>query len=167
MLAGAGLFACGILLLTKLDFIINSTFYSYGLKFSMDWYWQYSVVYFILLQCFAVGSFLFARRRELLILAEAFVLSGTQDLVYFGVWNGGVFPHGQWNWTPYYWLFGSWTTAHQVALSAAGLLLACITVVVLRWRAAKPKKPASRRAGKRRGSRQWAVGSRERRKERQ
>jgi hypothetical protein len=148
MLAGAGIFACGILLLTKLDFIINSTFYSYGLKFSMDWYWQYSVVYFVLLQCFAVGSYYFARRRELLLLAEAFVLSGTQDIVYFGVWNGGVFPNGQWTWTPSYWLFGSWTTVHQVALSVSSLLLACIIVAVLRWRAEKHKKPASRRAGK-------------------
>jgi hypothetical protein len=155
LLAGAGVFACGILLLTKLDFIINSTFYSYGLKFSMDWYWQYSVVYFVLLQCFAVGSFLLAHRRELLILAEAFVLSGTQDLVYFGVWNGGVFPPGQWNWTPYYWMFGSWTTAHQVALSVSSLIVAGSIIAILWWRAVYIKKPARRRR------RQKAAGRRQ------
>jgi hypothetical protein len=147
LVAGTGLFVCGILLLTKLDHIVNSTFYSYGLKFSMDWYWQYSVVYFILNQCVAVGAYYFARRRELLIMAEAFVLSGTQDLVYFGVWNGGVFPHGQWSWTPYFWLAGCWTTAHQVALSVSSLVVAGCIVAILWWRAGYVKKRGNRCTG--------------------
>jgi hypothetical protein len=132
LLAGAGIFAGGILLLTKLDHIVNSTLYGHGLEFSMDWYWQYSVVYFILLQGVVFFSYIVVRKEKLLLLAEAFVLSGTQDLVYFGVWNGGVFPPGQWNWTPMYWFFGGWTTAHQVALSAASLLLVSILVFFLR-----------------------------------
>jgi hypothetical protein len=141
LIATAGLFACGILLLTKLDHIINSTLYGYGLKFSTDWYWQYSVVYFVLLQGVVVLLYVFARRREILLLCEAFVLSGTQDFIYFGVWNGGVFPEGQWNWTPYYWMFGSWTTASQAALSAGSLLLAFLIEAFLRWRAASMNKP--------------------------
>ena len=146
--AGAGLFACGILMLTKLDHIVNSTLYGFGLKFSMDWYWEYSIVYFILLQAVAVASYLFARRRELLLMAEAFVLSGTQDLVYFGVWSGGVFPRGQWDWTPYAWLLGSWTTNHQLALSAATLVVAGAVAAVLHMRAAMGKGAAGKGAGR-------------------
>jgi hypothetical protein len=141
---GVSVFAAGILLLTKLDHIVNRTLYDFGLQFSMDWYWQYSVVYLMLLQGLVLLAYLVSRSRKLPLLAEAFVLSGTQDLVYFGLWNGGVFPDGQWSWTPSFWIFGAWTTAHQVALSAASLLLAGIIVAVLRSRAVKNKMPVSR-----------------------
>jgi len=139
LLLGAGVFSAGILLLTKLDHIVNSTLYGFGLQFSMDWYWQYSVAYLFLLQGLVLLAYLFSRSRELLLFAEAFVLSGTQDLVYFGIWNGGDFPSGQWSWTPYFQLFGSWTNLHQVLLSAACLMGASL-VIFLHLRKAGAKE---------------------------
>ena len=142
---GTAIFACGILLVTKLDHIVNSTLYGQGTSFSMSWYWPYSVVYFLLLQGFVAVLFLFVRRKEAVLLAEAFILSGSQDIVYFGVWNGGVFPPGQWSWTPYFWAFGGWNTVDQLALSAASLGLACVIIVALRWRTAKAREKPARR----------------------
>lgn len=138
LLAGTAIFACGILLITKFDHMVNSTLYGTGTKLTIGWYWPYSAVYFLLLQGFVVVLYLYVQKREALLLAESFVLSGSADIVYFGAWNGGVFPPGQWTWTFFYQAFGGWTTADQLALSSASLALAGAAVLLLRLRRRRP-----------------------------
>jgi len=141
LLAGTAIFACGILLITKFDHMVNSTLYGNGTKLTIGWYWPYSAVYFLLLQGFAVVLYLYVRKMEALLVAESFVLSGSADIVYFGAWNGGVFPPGQWSWTLFYQAFGRWTTADQLALSASSMALAGAVVLLLRRkRMRRPKK---------------------------
>jgi hypothetical protein len=59
---------------------------------------------------------------------EVFVLTATQDLVYFGLWQGS-FPRIEWLWTPFYWIFGSWTTTHQILLSFSANLLSLLIII--------------------------------------
>jgi hypothetical protein len=60
---------------------------------------------------------------------EIFVLTSTQDLVYFGLWEG-AFPHIEWSWMPFYRIFGSWTTTHQIMLSFSANLLFSLAIIL-------------------------------------
>lgn len=124
-LFAVGFFGASVLLLTKLDYLINTTFYGYGLQFSYGWYRDYTILYMMLFQLVIVPSSLWLQNKYYFVLTEAFVLSGTQDLIYFGVWNGGVFPSGDWSWMIFHDWFGSWTTANQFTL--------CLLVNGLVW----------------------------------
>jgi hypothetical protein len=56
---------------------------------------------------------------------EVFLLTSTQDLVYFGLWHGS-FPAHQWVWMFQYTIFGFWNTASQILLSISSLALIAI-----------------------------------------
>lgn len=118
------IFVLGLLTLTKLDQTVNAVLYGYGLQFSSGWYTQYEIVYVLLFQGLVVLCALYARSIRGFLLGEAFVLSSTQDLIFFAVWQGGAFPSGQWTWRLEYSLFGSWTTGSQLLLSMLSLLSA-------------------------------------------
>jgi hypothetical protein len=91
-------FVVAVLLFTGLDYLINSIFYFHGLQYSDSWYWPYTVMYTALYQIVIVCLTLYTKSWRLLLVTEAFSLSGCQDLVYFGLWNLGVFPAGSWDW---------------------------------------------------------------------
>jgi hypothetical protein len=61
------------------------------------------------------------RRFSLFAYMQTFWLTCTQDLIFYAVWNGGVFPAGDWTWMPLYTYFNGWTTTMQIALSTASL----------------------------------------------
>lgn len=124
------LFGFSILLFTRLDYLINKEFYGYGLQFSEQWYSKYGVIYFLLYQLSILFIYLYSFNIRFLLLFEAFVLSSTQDLIYFGVWGHGEFPEGNWVWMPQYKIFKTWTTKHQILLSFFCNLIAVLGVTI-------------------------------------
>jgi hypothetical protein len=125
------LFAAGILVLTARDQLIHGILYNYGLTFSYAWAnWDWTI-YFLQFQILAIATALIADSRNLLVLYEAFVLSATQDLVFYAVWNNMAFPSTEWWWGFGYKLFGTWNTGLQFAWS---ITILSATTCFLAWR---------------------------------
>jgi len=123
-----------VLVLTRVDWIINTVLYKYGLQFSYGWYREYTLLYMLLFQLVILPLSVWIQNWYFLGLTEAFVLSGTQDLIYFGLWCG-YFPSENWTWMVFYEWFGSWTTANQFALCLLvnGLVFGFCTFQWLLW----------------------------------
>jgi len=119
-LAAIGIFSFSVLLLTRLDFLINNILYNFGLSFSEAWYQEYAVLYFLAYQLVVFILLAYTRNLKLFAFFQVFVLTSTQDLVYFGIWEGS-FPAHEWVWIVYYQIFGFWNTASQILLSISRL----------------------------------------------
>jgi hypothetical protein len=117
-----------------MDYIVNSVLYGFGLRFDAEWYGMYSAAYFLLYQLAACMLTLASKSWRLLVFMEAFVLSSTQDLIYFGVWSNGVFPSGDWSWMPLYKTLGFYTTTFQIILSGASMLSAILIIWLMKKR---------------------------------
>jgi hypothetical protein len=117
------------MLFTRLDFLINNSLYNYGLRFDEGWYLPYSLLYALAYQCLILLLVFYARNMKFFAFAEVFVLTSTQDLVYFGLWQNG-FPSYEWAWSPFFCIFGNWTTMHQLMLSFSAIFLVS---TVLLW----------------------------------
>jgi len=109
-----------VLLLTRLDFLINNILYDFGLIFSEGWYQEYAVLYFLAYQLIVFILLAYTRNLKLFAFFQVFVLTSTQDLVYFGLWEGS-FPSHEWVWIVYYRIFGFWNTTSQILLSISSL----------------------------------------------
>jgi hypothetical protein len=137
-------FFFGVLLFTRLDFMVNSSLYNFGLEFSENWYVEYTALYTLYYQLLIFCLLLYAKDLKLFSLMEVFVFTATQDLFFYGLWQGS-FPSIEWSWTTFYMVLGSWTTNHQLLLSLSGNLIAF--VVIFRRRIAmqfyKLKKPSN------------------------
>jgi hypothetical protein len=115
-----GIFSFSVLLLTRLDFIINNVLYNFGLNFSQAWHQEYSLLYFLTYQLVIFTLLAYTKILKLFTLFQFFILTSTHDLVYFGLWQGS-FPSHEWTWMPYYSIFGFWDTTNQILLSASSL----------------------------------------------
>jgi hypothetical protein len=124
-MAAIGVFCFAVLLLTRLDYLINNTLYSFGLSYSEAWYQEYVLLYFLAYQLVIFTLLAYTRNLKLFMLFQAFVLTSTQDLIYFGLWEGS-FPAHEWVWMTQYKLFGFWNTATQILLSFSSLSLTLI-----------------------------------------
>jgi len=143
ILIAVSVFVVAVLLFTGLDFLVNSTLYWYNLQYSGDWYWPYTVMYSALYQVVIVCLGLYSRSWRFVVLAEAFCLSGTQDLVYFGLWSGGVFPTGSWEWlvTVQFLGFSEWTTLMQFISSGIALSIGALVAFALPKKVREIKAP--------------------------
>ena len=117
-LAAIGIFSFSILMLTRLDFLVNNIFYSFGLIFSEEWYQEYTILYFLAYQLVVIVILAYTRNLKLFFFFKVFVLTSTQDLIYFGLWQGG-FPTHEWIWMIQYRILGFWNTTTQFLLSVA------------------------------------------------
>jgi hypothetical protein len=124
------LFFLGVLLFTRLDFFVNASLYNYGLQFSENWYGEYLVLYGLCYQFLILSLLVYTKSPRLLVFMEVFVLTSTQDIVYFGLWQG-AFPNIEWSWTVFCRIFGSWTTMQQVLLSFSSNLLSSLAIIGL------------------------------------
>jgi hypothetical protein len=124
------LFFFGVLLFTRVDFFVNASLYNYGLQFNENWYAEYVNLYALCYQFLILSLLVYTRSIKLFVFMEIFVLTSTQDLVYFGLWQG-AFPKIEWSWTPFYRIFGSWTTTYQILLSFSANLLSSLAFVWL------------------------------------
>ena len=119
-LVAIGIFSFSVLLLTRLDFLINNILYNFGLSFSEALYQEYSVLYFLAYQLLVFILLAYTKNLKLFAFFQVFVLTSTQDLVYFGIWEGS-FPAHEWVWIVYYQIFGFWNTTSQIVLSISSL----------------------------------------------
>jgi len=119
-----------VLLFTRIDYLVNGDFYEFGLQFSWDWYIIWGILYALLYQSTIVLLHLFHRDWRFTIICESFVLSATQDLIFYLVWAPS-FPQGQWVWMPYYLWFGFWTTLNQILFSTLSVG-GCIVLILFR-----------------------------------
>jgi len=119
-LVAIGLFSFSVLLLTRLDFIINNVLYNFGLNFSETWHQEYSILYFLAYQLVIFTLLAYTKSLKLFTFFQVFILTSTQDLVYFGLWEGS-FPSHEWTWMTYYRFFGFWDTTSQILLSVSSL----------------------------------------------
>lgn len=124
------LFLFAVLLLTKLDFLVNNTLYEYGLRFSDGWYREYTLQYALSYQLILLLLYLWNRDWKLIFVLEGFVLSSGQDLIYFAAWQGG-FPQGQWTWMIFYEIFGYWNTSTQILLTVSVTLTSFILASII------------------------------------
>ena len=115
-----GAFSFSVLLLTRLDFLINNILYNFGLNFSEAWYQEYSILYFLAYQLIIFILLAYTKNLKLFAFFQVFVLTSTQDLVYFGLWEGS-FPSHEWVWMVHYRIFGFWNTTSQILLSLSSL----------------------------------------------
>ena len=121
-LAAIVIFSFFVLLLTRLDFLINNIFYSFGLIFSEGWYQEYTILYFLAYQLAIFVLLAYTRNLKLFLFFEVFILTSTQDLVYFGFWQGS-FPSHEWVWMLQYRIFWFWNTTTQFFLSTSSIAL--------------------------------------------
>jgi hypothetical protein len=119
-LVAIGIFFFSVLLLTRLDFLINNILYNFGLTFSEAWYQEYGILYFLAYQLIVFTLLAYTKNLKLFAFFQVFVLTSTQDLVYFGLWEGS-FPSHEWVWMVYYRIFGFWNTTSQILLSLSSL----------------------------------------------
>jgi hypothetical protein len=121
------LFFC---LMSRMDYVVNSTLYDYGLRFSYDWAGEYWVTYNAIFVAFALAvscAYWFGShktRRDmkfsiaLLVTIVLFTLGGLQDVMFFVLWGGGLPPSNVvWWWVPWTNLIGTWNSAIQVGFT--------------------------------------------------
>lgn len=128
------LFFFAVLILTKLDFVVNEALYEYGLQFSYGWYHEYVFHYALSYQLILLLLYLWTCDWKLILVLEGFVLSSGQDLIFFTVWNRG-FPEGEWTWMIFHRIFGFWNTNTQILLTVS-VTLACFVLTFIVSKAA-------------------------------
>lgn len=127
------IFIIAVLLITRLDYLVNSDLYHYKLEFNLSWYIPYLINIFLLYQMILILLLSFFKDFKIIAVLETFVLSSGQDIIYFLVWNHGVFPEGDWTWTCQYYLLGTWTTLMQIVFTIIStLLVSCIVYGVFK-----------------------------------
>ena len=126
------LFFLSVLLLTRLDFLIHETLPArHAPGFTLAWYNEYLLIYGVLFQICVIALSYWSRSWGFLVAAEAFILSSTQDLFFYGVWGGGLPPLSmQWTWVGHYDLLGYWNVATQIILSTLVNLLVVIGLFI-------------------------------------
>jgi len=124
--------------ITGLDYIVNSTLYSYGLNFNTVWYIPYligisatifSICVLVSWQSYedTGNSSVALKRGSILLLAH---IGGLIDCLFFLIYNRGIIPSGEWTWMWQYWLFGTWNWTLQAIWSGSFLFL-----ILLIWKA--------------------------------
>ena len=128
-------------LLSRLDFIVHRDLYHYGLQFSYEWANEYWIIYFTSYVYFSIVLGLIywlasnRTRNDLKVSLGLFItvnllhLGGLADMIFFGLWAGGLPPDSvMWWWMPWYQIFGVWTSSMQIVLMAIMSL-----IVVSMW----------------------------------
>ena len=118
------LFFC---LMSRMDYVVNSTLYNYGLRFSYNWaegYWlTYNAIFIafgLAVSCaYWLGSHKTRRDMKcsmaLLATIVLFTVGGLQDVMFFVLWAGGLPPSNViWRWSPFTSLIGTWNSMIQI-----------------------------------------------------
>ncbi|MGD6810445.1 MAG: hypothetical protein ACQCN3_12170 [Candidatus Bathyarchaeia archaeon] len=126
----AGLILGFFTLMSRIDFIVHSTLYEYGLKFSYEWANDYWLTYNSIFYVFGIALGLIywaASKKTLRDIKLSLAIAGTialltvgglQDILYFVLWEGGL-PQNSvvWWWMPWTSIVGTWNSLAQIALT--------------------------------------------------
>ena len=128
------LFLVAVVLLEGNGYLIHHDLYEYGLQYSQAWAEKDNLIKIVLYQFVILTITLIHKSWSVLILTEIFWITSTQDLIFYLIWNGGVFPEGNWTWMPFFSVFGNWTTTNQLVLSITSIFLSGFLLWFLkRW----------------------------------
>ncbi|MFQ5758726.1 MAG: hypothetical protein ACE5IF_03530 [Candidatus Bathyarchaeia archaeon] len=129
-------------LMSRIDFIVHSTLYNYGLQFSYQWANEYWIAYCAVFFSFSLligfmywlGSNKNKRDRKISLALTTTVnlltIAGTADLMMFLLWAGRLPPENViWWWTPWYQIFGVWTSSLQLAFATMIFLIMAFVLV--------------------------------------
>jgi len=130
------------LFMSRIDFIINSVLYDYGLVFSYNWANEYWLTYnftFVVFSAMASYVYWLGSRKTscdkkvvvaLLVTINLLALGGLQDILYFSIWAGGLPVDSMvWWWSQWTGVFGTWNTFMQIEL-----MFGMVGLSVLTWR---------------------------------
>jgi len=136
------------LFMSRIDFIINSVLYNYGLVFSYNWantYWlTYNFTFVIFSGVAAFVYWLGSPKTSydkkvvvaLLVTINLLALGGLQDILYFVFWAGGLPVNNVvWWWSQWKGIFGTWNTLLQLEL-----MFGTVAFSVLTWSLALHQK---------------------------
>ena len=132
-------------LMSRIDFIVHQDLYHYGLQFSYEWANEYWITYFASYAYFSIViGFIYwlasNRTRNdlkvsagLVITVNLLQIGGLADIIFFSLWAGGLPPDSiMWWWTPWYQIFGVWTSSMQIILMAfMSLIVASMWIKIL------------------------------------
>jgi hypothetical protein len=139
-------------LMSRIDYIVNGTLYSYGLRFSYDWaegYWStyfsvYVVFSIVVASAYWLGSnktrtnlkYSIALFLTIILLAAG----GVQDIMFFIFWAGGLPPSSVvWWWAPWTSLIGTWNSILQITATS----LVCCAIIFIWIQATKKQNRSS------------------------
>ena len=118
------LFFC---LMSRMDYVVNSTLYDYGLRFSYEWAEGYWVTYNSIFVAFALAmscAYWFGSHKTRMDMKFSIALfttivlltaGGLQDVIFFVFWAGGLPPNNVvWRWSPLTNLVGTWNSTIQI-----------------------------------------------------
>ena len=132
-------------LMSRIDFIVHQDLYNYGLQFSYEWANEYWITYFASYTYFSIViGFIYwlasNRTRNdlkvsagLVITVNLLQIGGLADIIFFSLWAGGLPSNSiMWWWTPWYQIFGVWTSSMQTILVAfMSLIVASMWIKIL------------------------------------
>jgi hypothetical protein len=121
---GIVLFFVAVVLLEGNGYIIHHDLYEHGLIYNESWAGKDNLIKMALYQFVIFTLLIIHKNWRLWILTEVFWSTCSQDLLFYLVWNKGVFPAGDWVWLPFYSIFGHWTTIDQSILSLSSMVFA-------------------------------------------
>jgi hypothetical protein len=138
--------------MSRIDYIVNSTLYNYGLKFSYDWanmYWfAYQAAFWVFSAMVALVYWSGSRKTgfdkkvtaALFISIDLLALGGLQDILFYVLWGGGLPANSVvWTWVVWEKVFGFWNSMVQVITTGGS-----VGVSFLTWGLAlRQKKKAS------------------------
>jgi hypothetical protein len=135
VLLGIVLFSIAVVLLEGNGYIIHHDLYGHGLQYSEVWAGKDNLIKIALYQFVIFTILLVHKSWSVWVLTEVFWATCSQDLVFYLVWNKGVFPAGNWVWLPFFNIFGNWTAIHQSILSMTTLAsIGFLLWLAKRWR---------------------------------
>jgi hypothetical protein len=142
---GLALFFIGVILLEGNGYIIHHDLYEQGLQFSPAWVEKDNLIKLALYQ-FLIFTVLFVHESwPVWALTEVFWVTCSHDLVFYLIWNRGVFPAEDWSWLPFFSIFGHWNLASQVMLSLTSLAsVGSLLWLMKRWRPARAPRIQAR-----------------------
>jgi hypothetical protein len=138
-------------LMSRIDFLVHSTLYNYGLVFSYEWANVYWLIYGLVFVAFSlVVAFVYylgsqkklANKKVALALFTSInVLSicGLQDVLFYVLWAGSLPPSNMvWWWSLWRLVFGTWNSQMQLTLTASAFGISLLSWAVALYQK-KPK----------------------------
>ncbi len=132
---GVVLFIIAVVLLEGNGYLIHHDLYEHGLSYSQEWAGKDNLIKIALYQFVIFTLFFIHKSWRVWVLTEVFWFTSSQDIIFYLIWNKGVFPAGDWVWLPFSSIFGHWTTISQFILSTTSM----VSVGLLLWLAKESK----------------------------
>lgn len=133
-------------IMSRIDYLVHSRLYKFGLQFSYEWAIEYWILYTFMYVIFSLaiglmfwlGSDRTLRDCKISIAIVATVvlltIGGLQDLLFFVLWAGGLpLPNVVWWWNPWQHILGTWNSISQIISASLSLFGATLLWIQTIW----------------------------------